>query len=117
MELDNLIAGIVEAACLAELVSRSNSTVFIDGPARHLAVQSARGSYQRSLLTGGSNWSGSDLRGKANRYGGRYRASRDSLVRRLRGLGLQVTFLRVREQGGIQVAGNGRIVAVITSNA
>lgn len=43
----------------------------------------ARGSYQRSLLTGGSRWSGSDLKGRARHWSGRYAESRKALLRRL----------------------------------
>jgi hypothetical protein len=35
------------------------------------------GDYQRSLLTGGARWSGADLKGKAKRWGSRYRIARD----------------------------------------
>ena len=43
----------------------------------------ARGCYQRELLRGTEGWSGSTLRGKAARYGGRYAASRRGLLNRI----------------------------------
>ena len=45
----------------------------------------AHGSYQTSLLTGASRWSGSDIR---NKWGGRYHASRLSLLVRLKAAGV-----------------------------
>ena len=36
------------------------------------------GDYQRSLLTGSARWSGADLKGKASKWGARYRQSRDA---------------------------------------
>lgn len=46
-------------------------------------TQHARGDYQRALLTGAARWSGSDLRGAAAEYAGRYRTSRQNLLDRL----------------------------------
>ncbi|AWI88368.1 MULTISPECIES: hypothetical protein [Methylobacteriaceae] len=43
----------------------------------------ARGSYQRDLLNGTEAWSGSTLTGRAARYGGKYRTSREELIARL----------------------------------
>ena len=51
----------------------------------------ARGTYQRDILTGRARISGSDLTGRAARYGGRYRASRDNLINRIRAAGHVVT--------------------------
>lgn len=47
----------------------------------------ARGSYQEDLLRGHEAWSGSTLTGKARKWGGRYRASGDALLARLRDVG------------------------------
>lgn len=43
----------------------------------------ARGNYQRSILKGNARLSGSDLKGKASRYSGRYRTSRENLLTRV----------------------------------
>ena len=43
----------------------------------------ARGTYQRDLLAGSARWSGSDLKGKARQWSGRYHASRRNLLTRL----------------------------------
>lgn len=50
----------------------------------------AKGTYQESILLGLSRWSGSDLLGKAGRWGGKYAKSRASLVARLQEAGHQV---------------------------
>ena len=47
----------------------------------------ARGSYQRSLLTGAARWSGSDLKGKAHHWSSGYARSRASLLVRLKAAG------------------------------
>lgn len=53
-----------------------------------LAIECARGSYQRSLVEGCARWSGSDIE---NKWGARYHKSREALAQRLvaRGLYLQ----------------------------
>lgn len=48
----------------------------------------ARGSYQTDLLHGCEALSGSTLRGKARRYGGKYARSRDSLLSRMTAAGI-----------------------------
>lgn len=48
-----------------------------------LALRVARGCYQRGLLQGQENLSGSTLKGKAKSYAGRYAKSRDTLLSRL----------------------------------
>lgn len=48
-----------------------------------IAWKQARGSYQRDLLRGNENLSGSTLRGKAKSYGGHYARSRNNLLARL----------------------------------
>ncbi len=49
----------------------------------------ARGVYQRSILDGYEAWSGSTLKGNAKKYGGRYYASREAFLDRLRANGLR----------------------------
>ncbi len=44
----------------------------------------ARGSYQRALLAGGENWSGSSLKGKASSWGATYARSRGGLYSRIK---------------------------------
>lgn len=51
-------------------------------------TQYARGNYQLDLLTGRARWSGSDLVGRAAKYGGRYAHSRKTLLARLRAAGI-----------------------------
>lgn len=55
------------------------------------ALSLARGCYQRNLLLGSENLSGSTLQGKARRYGGHYARSRKSLLDRLRAAGIPVS--------------------------
>lgn len=62
------------------------------------ALPLARGCYQRNLLRGRESLSGSTLRGKAQRFGGRYAGSRRSLLGRLRGAGFRVS-VRTAEHG------------------
>jgi hypothetical protein len=57
-------------------------------------ISVARGCYQRSLLRGESNWSGSDLRGRAREYSAHYRDSRSGLIDRLRARGYRVEVSR-----------------------
>lgn len=58
--------------------------------ARAAAFDCATGDYQFHVLTGLSSWSGSDLKGKAKQYAGKYRASRETLLGKLREAGLSV---------------------------
>jgi hypothetical protein len=41
------------------------------------------GDYQRALMDGTAYWSGSDLRGKARQYRGRYWHSRNNMLKRM----------------------------------
>ena len=66
----------------------------------------ARGSYQTDLLTGRARWSGSDLRGTARKWSGRYAASRKALVKRLRDAGFDVEVRDHRNR-------NNRIMSVL----
>lgn len=68
------------------------STIYASDDVKPRALACARGSYQRALLNGKARWSGSDLKGLARRYGGRYAASRAALIARLRSAGLRVHF-------------------------
>ena len=63
----------------------------ISNAALSLALPSARGAYQASLLRGSEALSGGTLRGKAKSYSGRYRASAHALLSRLIGAGFIVT--------------------------
>lgn len=51
--------------------------------ARDAALKCARGCYQRNLVEGRENLSGSTLRGKAKTYSSRYSQSRTEFLRRL----------------------------------
>lgn len=53
------------------------------------ALKLCRGHYQRAIILGDARLSGGDLQGKAKKYGGRYAASRDNLLSRLRVNGVQ----------------------------
>lgn len=58
--------------------------------AEDVAVELARGDYQRSLLRGSASWAGSDLKGAAARSGRSYADSRETLLARLAQAGLYV---------------------------
>lgn len=58
-------------------------TLVNDPAALNEALKLARGCYQRNLLLGFENLSGSSLRGKAGRYRGKYAISRNNLLDRL----------------------------------
>ncbi len=66
--------------------TRINST-----EAHEKALELARGEYQRSILLGSENLSGSTLKGKARKYGLHYSVSRATLLRRLRDNGISVS--------------------------
>lgn len=55
-----------------------------------LALLVCRGWYQRQVVLGNARLSGSDLKGKARRFSGRYAASRANLLARLRAVGIEV---------------------------
>ena len=59
------------------------------------ALRLCRGSYQRDILQGHESLSGSTLKGKAKSYGGRYKASAASIIRKCQQAGLNV-----REESG-----------------
>lgn len=56
--------------------------------AQEAAENLCRGSYQRGCVQGNYNLSGSDLKGKASRYGSRYSQSRHNLISRIRQAGI-----------------------------
>jgi hypothetical protein len=59
--------------------------------ARKALRRAVRGNYQERLLTGQQNWSGSDLRGRAAKWGGKYAQSRYKLCARAsRILGMEI---------------------------
>ncbi len=62
----------------------------VDSQVYAQALACARGSYQKSLVQGYVRLSGTDLRGKAARWGASYARSRAALVRRLLAAGLAV---------------------------
>jgi hypothetical protein len=59
-------------------------TLALDSDLEDEIFSTARGSYQKALLEGYENWSGSSLRGAASHWGARYAASRGSVMGRLR---------------------------------
>lgn len=58
------------------------------------AMQHARGCYQRALLRGEENVSGSTLRGKAKDWSAHYARSRDNLIKRLEDADFDVKIVR-----------------------
>jgi hypothetical protein len=73
--------------------------------AYELAVECARGCYQRNLLSGRESLSGSTLRGTAASYGIHYAVSRSNLLARVRRAGVNVSERR---------GAHGRRVLVLT---
>ena len=59
--------------------------------ALHEAMEQARGCYQRDLLQGYENLSGSTLRGRARDYSARYAESRANLLTRVKAAGVAVS--------------------------
>lgn len=55
------------------------------------ALACAKGSYQRAIIEGRHNLSGSTLRGKAKSYGHHYAQSRAHLLTRLTAAGIRVS--------------------------
>lgn len=52
------------------------------------ALACARGRYQRAIVLGRAALSGADLQGRAKKYGGRYRNSRENLFDRMTAAGV-----------------------------
>jgi hypothetical protein len=69
--------------------------VAYDHPAtKQRAMQYARGLYQRNLLRGVENVSGSSLKGKAKQWTSAYARSRENLLERLRDADFNVRIVR-----------------------
>jgi hypothetical protein len=64
------------------------STIELDQGAERAAMRQARGRYQRAILRGEQRISGSDLRGEARRWSGRYAASVANLLERCAAAGI-----------------------------
>jgi hypothetical protein len=64
------------------------------------AIALCKGSYQVALIDGRQNWSGSDLKGKARKYGSHYNKSRIALLSRLEAAG--VAFIERIEHGRLR---------------
>jgi len=62
-----------------------------DEKALERALDLCKGEYQRNLVLGYESLSGSTLRGASVRWNSKYYASRDSLIKRLRDSGIQVS--------------------------
>jgi len=65
-------------------------TIVQDKDSFEKAYSLAKGCYQRNLLDGIENLSGSSLRGKAKHWGYKYRVSRENLIERIRAAGVTV---------------------------
>ena len=73
----------------------------------------ARGSYQRDLLLGRENLSGSTLKGRARQWGARYHAHRMALLARLRAAGFAVSERRAEHGARILVVEWGPVRALL----
>lgn len=72
------------------------------------ALDYARGDYQRNLLRGYESLSGSTLKGKARKWSGAYKRSRDKLLARLREAGIKVAERRAERGRRVLVLGAKR---------
>jgi len=86
-------------------------TIVTDSAALDSALKLARGTYQEALLLGRESLSGSTLKGKASRYAGRYRASRDNLLARMSAAGVPWTEIRGDHNKRILVIGRAATAA------
>jgi len=68
----------------------SDYSEIVDERAYKAALALCRGSYQQNLLRRSEALSGSTLKGKAKRYGARYKASAASLIARCRAHGIRI---------------------------
>jgi hypothetical protein len=59
-----------------------------------MALACCKGIYQKHLVKGVESISGSTLRGKAQSYSGRYKASGQSLLKRMKAAGVRVQRVR-----------------------
>jgi hypothetical protein len=86
---------------------------------RALGNISPRAQYQRDVLTGRQYWSGSDLRGEANRWGASYARARESAMSALIAVG--GTTVYHRQKNGLKIGalpvllGDARPVAYQTA--
>lgn len=70
----------------------------VDGGQVALALSCCRGKYQTNVVMGHEPMSGSTLKGRARQYAGRYAASRDNMLRRMRRTGV-LFHVAVRDHG------------------
>jgi hypothetical protein len=70
-----------------------------------VALTEARGCYQRNLINGRENLSGSSLRGSAKNYADRYQRSAFRLLGRLRAVGIEVSEMKAENNRRILVLG------------
>lgn len=81
------------------------STIIKDEAAKQKALTLCRGHYQRAIIEGRANLSGSDLHGKAKEYGRHYKWSRENLLARLVANGVPVSERRGAHNKRILVIG------------
>jgi hypothetical protein len=74
-----------------------------DRAAYDRAWKLARGCYQRALLAGSENLSGSTLTGVAASYGPRYADSRRNLIARIRAAGIPIGEIRGPSPGRARI--------------
>jgi histidinol-phosphate/aromatic aminotransferase/cobyric acid decarboxylase-like protein len=67
------------------------------------ALDLCRGVYQRDVVLGAQAWSGADLRGRAREYSGRYKRSREALLKRMRKAGIPVRVETVNRHGKLEL--------------
>lgn len=82
------------------------NTKWVKYSAEHWVSKSealAGGAYQSDLLSGHEAWSGSTLKGKAKKYGGRYAASRESLLKRMKQAGIPYHFQTIERRKVLMV--------------
>lgn len=70
-----------------------HNIIFFSEKDRLNAFSLCKGSYQQSLIEGQSRWSGSDLKGKAKKFGAKYSRSRNRLVQRMADAGMKLKFV------------------------
>lgn len=80
-------------------------TIVKSETAKDRALSQARGCYQRNLIHGRESLSGSTLRGKAARYSGAYKRSRENLLGRMTAAGVRWGEVRGKRNKRILVIG------------
>jgi hypothetical protein len=88
------------------MIKRTHWTVSNSEQTTERALACCRGRYQRDLVRGAENVSGSTLHGKARNYSDLYQRSRSNLIARLRAAGIQVE---------IQTAAHGARILTLSS--